>query len=103
MPPILGAAVGGWFAATAGMSMLWAAGDATGPVVGGAFGLLALLATYLLRELNRSSGGAWRVVREKNREIHRLRWESSYWQFQAGMGPDPGLYQDPPDSELKTW
>lgn len=81
----------------------WLAADQTTPVVGGAFGLLVILAGYLLRELNRSSGGAWLVVRDKNRELHRQRWEIAYWQFRANMGPDPGQYKEPTDKELKTW
>lgn len=79
------------------------AAEPTIPVVGGAFGLLALLALYLLRELNHASGGAWRVVREKNRELHRLRWEVAHWQYQCGVGVDPGPYVPPTDEELKTW
>jgi len=78
--------------------------EPTVPVVGGAFGLLALLAMYLLRELNRSSGGAWRVVREKNRELHRLRWEVAHWQYRCGAtDDDPGRYIPPTEQELRTW
>lgn len=79
------------------------AAEPTVPVVGGAFGLLAVLAMYLLRELNRSSGGAWRVVREKNRQIHRKDWEIAHWQHVAGLGDDPGPYIPPTEQELKTW
>ena len=77
--------------------------EPTLPAVGGTVALLVTFAGYLLRELNRSSGGAWRVTREKNREIHRLRWEVAHWQHAAGVGPDPGLYVPPTDEELRTW
>jgi hypothetical protein len=83
--------------------LLLAASEPTLPVIGGSLGLLLALAGYLLRELNRSSGGAWRVVRERNREIHRLRWSEAHWQHVAGVGEDPGPYVPPTEQELKTW
>lgn len=80
-----------------------AAEEPTLPVLGGSLALLLGLAGYLLRELNRSSGGAWRVVRERNREVHRLRWEVSHWQARAGANDDPGVYVPPTEEELKSW
>lgn len=69
-----------------------------------------VLVGYLLRELNRSSGGAWRVVREKNLELDRLRWEVAHERFLraqcegwATEADDPGPYKPPTDKELKTW
>ena len=82
---------------------IFAESEPTLPVIGGSLGLLLALAGYLLRELNRSSGGAWRVVRERNREIHRLRWEVAHWQHVAGLGDDPGPFAPPTEQERKTW
>lgn len=84
-------------------TLLLAADEPTLPALGGGLVLLLGLASYLLRELNRSSGGAWQVVRERNREIHRLRWERDHWQARAGANDDPGPYIPPTEEELKTW
>ena len=70
--------------------------------VGGILGGLVALATVLLRELSKASGGAWRVVREKNRQIHRLQWEISLWQSKALGTPEPPPYASPPDQELDS-
>lgn len=74
-------------------------------VLGGSVTLLLGLAGYLLKELSKSSGGAWRVVREKNREIHRLQYSERFWQHQAlpDQVPDPGTYIPPTEEELSTW
>lgn len=68
--------------------------------VGSVITALTGLAGLLLRELSKSSGGAWRVVQEKNREIHRLRWETSYWQARALGDPLPAPYVEPTAKEL---
>ena len=68
--------------------------------VGGALTLLLGLGAYLIREVNRGSRGAWRVVREKNKEIHRLRWERDFWMSRSLGDPPPGPYVPPKDDEL---
>ena len=68
--------------------------------IGGGVTLLLALAGYLLREVNRSSAGAWRVVKEKNREIHRIRWERDWWQARAIGDANFPPYVEPRDDEL---
>lgn len=68
--------------------------------VGGALTLLLGLGFYLIREVNRGSRGAWRVVREKNKEIHRLRWERDFWMARSLGDPPPGPYQPPTAEDL---
>jgi hypothetical protein len=88
---------------------IFAATDPTLPVVGGAAGTAVLLVVYLLRELNRSSGGAWKVVMDKNRTIHRMTWEKDRLAYQLAMcqgvepPPNPGPYIPPTEEELRTW
>jgi hypothetical protein len=78
------------------------------PTIGGVTGV-SLLIILLVRELYKSSSGAWTIVREKNRTIHRLTWERDterYIRYKAqgiDPGPDPGPYVPPTEEELKTW
>ena len=64
---------------------------ATDPfTVGGAVTILLILAGYFLRSYSQNAAGTWKIVREKEKENERLRWETRYWQFRAGIGEDPG-------------
>ena len=88
---------------------------------GGALGAGGL-GLYLLSELRKSSGGAWRVVRDKNETIHRQSWELAKARYERALieqellrcrgiktqtevtwVQDPGPYVKPTEDELKLW
>jgi hypothetical protein len=67
------------------------------------------LIVLLVRELNKSSSGAWTIVREKNRTIHLQNWKIAVLEYRLAKcqnveaGLDPGPYVPPTEEELKTW
>jgi hypothetical protein len=96
--------------------------DSTWPTIGGAAGASIALAALLLREINRNSSGAWRIVQDKNRTIHRMAWVDAVKERRIavletelricrgiaspGTDPDvadPGPYVAPTEDELRSW
>lgn len=83
-------------------------GGALIPTAGGTAGV-GFLIILLVRELNKSSSGAWTIVREKNRTIHLQDWKIRSLEYRLAKcqavdpGNDPGPYEPPTEEELKTW
>lgn len=92
------------------------------PYTVGGVGGIGGLAIYLLRELRHASDGAWKIVREKNKIIHRLTYDGLVKDAKiASLENDllrcrglanetniaavdhPGPYIPPTEAELKTW
>lgn len=92
------------------------------PYTVGGVGGIGALAIYLLRELRHASDGTWKIVREKNKIIHRQNYDLAYkdWRIAdlendllrcRGLLNDnnvshveqPGPYIPPTEAELKTW
>lgn len=112
---VLGALGGRTLAFVLGIDSAW-------PTIGGAAGASIALAALLLREINRNSSGAWRIVQDKNRTIHRMTWTDRVKDRRIavletelricrgiaapGTEPDvvdPGPYVPPTEDELKSW
>ena len=70
--------------------------------IGGAVSILLLLAGYFLRSYSQNSAGTWKIVRERERDNERLRWEVRYWQWRAGVGTDPGPAPNAPNVDVET-